>query len=170
MKKSFEPVSDFWHYALNPTNKPNKQWPMITNVNFQPIIRHYWHISLVLVLAVISEQFLKSQNSLLIGNASLAFGHIVLHPSARTFFQKSIGIERIIRQLLKLVEESWLSKPARKNVAIFLTKLVKVDERYEIPPRLSHCIITPFSFSFLQEFRNQHGTEILHSALKDVDL
>jgi hypothetical protein len=31
--------------------------------------------------------------------------------------------------MLKLVEESWLSKIARKNVAIFITKLVKADDR-----------------------------------------
>jgi deoxyribodipyrimidine photolyase len=34
--------------------------------------------------------------------------------------------------MLKLVEEDWLNKPARKNVAIFITKMVKADERYGI--------------------------------------
>ena len=120
-------------------------------------------------MLLISAQFIKSQNSLLIGNASLAFGQIIIHPSAHSFLQKTIGTERIISQLLKLVEESWLTKPARKNVAIFLTKLVKVDDRYGTHHR-SFCCAIPFSFSFLQEFRKQHGTEILHSALKDVDL
>lgn len=116
---------------------------------------------------MIYEQLIKSQNSLLIGNASLAFGQIVIHPSARVFMRKSIGIERIVTQLLKLIEESWLSKPAKKNVAIFLTKLVKVDDKYETN---DHFLFHSFLFSFLQEFRKQHGTEILHSALKDVDL
>lgn len=122
----------------------------------------------VLVLSLIYEQLITSQNSLLIGNASLAFGHIVIHPSTRLFLQKSIGITRVLRQLLKLVEESWLSKPAKKNVAIFLTKLVKIDDKYE--SLFSHPRSFLSSFSFLQEFRKQHGTEILHSALKDVDL
>jgi hypothetical protein len=45
------------------------------------------------------------------------------------FLQKT---SKTIEQMLKLVQESWLSKPAKKNVAIFITKMVKVDERYEI--------------------------------------
>ncbi|CAF2695229.1 unnamed protein product [Rotaria sp. Silwood2] len=104
------------------------------------------------LLSLIYEQLIKSQNSLLIGNGSLVFGHIIIHPSARTFLRNNSGIEKTVGQMLKLVEESWLSKAARKNVAIFITKMVKADE------------------SFLQEFRKQHGTEILHSALKDVEL
>ncbi|CAF3800334.1 unnamed protein product [Rotaria sp. Silwood1] len=106
----------------------------------------------VLFLSLIYEQIIKSQNSLLIGNGSLIFGHIIIHSSARIFLRNNLGIEKTIGQMLKLVEESWLSKAARKNVAIFITKMVKADE------------------SFLQEFRKQHGTEILHSALKDVEL
>jgi hypothetical protein len=31
---------------------------------------------------------------------------------------------------LKLIEESWLNKPARKSLAIFVTKLVKTDEKF----------------------------------------
>ncbi len=85
-----------------------------------------------LVLSLIYEQLIQSQNSLLIGNASLVFGHIIIQPSARAFFQKTPGIEKTMNQMLKLVEESWLSKPARKNVAIFITKMVKADDRYEI--------------------------------------
>ncbi|CAF1262047.1 unnamed protein product [Rotaria sordida] len=104
------------------------------------------------LLSLIYEQLIKSQNSLLIGNSSLVFGHIIIHSSARIFLRNNPGIEKTIDQMLKLVEESWLSKVARKNVAIFITKMVKADE------------------SFLQEFRKQHGTEILHSALKDVEL
>ncbi|CAF5022788.1 unnamed protein product, partial [Rotaria sp. Silwood1] len=104
------------------------------------------------LLSLIYEQIIKSQNSLLIGNGSLIFGHIIIHSSARIFLRNNLGIEKTISQMLKLVEESWLSKAARKNVAIFITKMVKADE------------------SFLQEFRKQHGTEILHSALKDVEL
>ncbi len=65
----------------------------------------------------------------MIGNASLLFGHIIIHSSARQFFQKTLGIEKTIGQMLKLVEESWLSKAAKKNVAIFITKMVKADEK-----------------------------------------
>ena len=82
------------------------------------------------MLSVIYDQLIKSQHSLLIGNASLLFGHIITHPSARRFLQKNPGAEKIIGQMLKLVEESWLSRAARKNVAIFITKMVKADERY----------------------------------------
>lgn len=32
-------------------------------------------------------------------------------------------------QMLKLVEESWLAKAAKKNVAIFITKMAKADQR-----------------------------------------
>ncbi|CAF0915497.1 unnamed protein product [Adineta steineri] len=109
-------------------------------------------IFFVLVLSLIYEQLITSQHSLLIGNASLVFGHVIIHSSVRIFLKENSGIEKTIGQMLKLVEESWLSKVARKNVAIFITKLVKADER------------------FLEEFRKQHGTEILHSALKDVEL
>ncbi len=59
----------------------------------------------------------------------MVFGHIINHPSARTFLREHSGIEKTISQMLKLVEESWLSKIARKNVAIFITKLVKADDR-----------------------------------------
>ncbi|CAF0915200.1 unnamed protein product [Adineta steineri] len=104
------------------------------------------------LLSLIYEQLITSQHSLLIGNASLVFGHVIIHSSVRIFLKENSGIEKTIGQMLKLVEESWLSKVARKNVAIFITKLVKADER------------------FLEEFRKQHGTEILHSALKDVEL
>jgi hypothetical protein len=38
------------------------------------------------------------------------------------------------------------------------------SEKYKI------AYLSFFLFSFLQEFRKQHGTEILHSALKDVEL
>lgn len=31
--------------------------------------------------------------------------------------------------MLKLVEESWLAKAAKKNVAIFITKMAKADQR-----------------------------------------
>jgi len=108
---------------------------MIINVKFS--IRYQRHICIfiLLVLSIIYEQLIKSQHSLLIGNASLVFGHIISHPSVRIFLQKTPGIEKIIGQMLKLVEESWLSKPARKNVAIFITKMVKADERYEIEQR-----------------------------------
>jgi hypothetical protein len=81
---------------------------------------------------LIYEQLIQSQNSLLIGNASLIFGHIIIHSSARIFLQKTAGIEKTINQMLKLVEEPWLSKPARKNVAIFITKMVKADDKYEL--------------------------------------
>jgi len=89
---------------------------------------------------------------LLIGNTSLLFGNIINHLTVRNFLEKLIGREQLMSQLLKLIEESWLNKPARKNLAIFLTKLVKSD------------------LNFLEEFRKQHGTEILHSALKDIEL
>ncbi|CAM4885913.1 unnamed protein product [Rotaria socialis] len=104
------------------------------------------------LLSLIYEQLITSQHSLLIGNSALMFGNISAHPSTRQFLQKNPGIEKIIGQMLKLVEESWLSKAAKKNVAIFITKMVKADE------------------NFLEEYRKQHGTEILHSALKDVEL
>ncbi|CAF0877328.1 unnamed protein product [Adineta ricciae] len=104
------------------------------------------------LLSTIYTQFSKSQHSLLIGNASLVFGNIVTHSAARKFLREHSKVGGTIGQMLKLVEEPWLSKVARKNVAIFITKLVRADE------------------NFLEEFRKQHGTEILHSALKDVEL
>jgi hypothetical protein len=91
-----------------------------------------YSIFILLVLSLIYEQLIKSQHSLLIGNASLVFGHVIIQPSARLFLQRTSGIEKTIGQMLKLVEEPWLSKPARKNVAIFITKLVKADEKYGI--------------------------------------
>ena len=81
------------------------------------------------MLSLIYEQFSKSQHSLLIGNAALLFSHIILHPEARACLENKPGIARTLRQLLALVEQSWLSKAAKKNVAIFVTKLVKADER-----------------------------------------
>ncbi|UJR31847.1 hypothetical protein I4U23_019323 [Adineta vaga] len=104
------------------------------------------------LLSVIYTQLIKSQHSLLIGNASLVFGNVITYSSVQKFLQDYSGIDKTISHMLKLVEQSWLSKVARKNVAIFITKLVKADE------------------SFLDEFRKQHGTEILHSALKDIEL
>jgi hypothetical protein len=82
------------------------------------------------VLSLIYDQLIKSQLSLLIGNAALVFGHIIIHASAREFLRNNSGIKKTISQMLKLVEEPWLSKAGRKNVAIFITKLVKADERY----------------------------------------
>ncbi|CAF2695121.1 unnamed protein product [Rotaria sp. Silwood2] len=103
-------------------------------------------------LSIVYEQLIKSRNSLLIENGSLVFGDIIIHSAARTFLHNNPGIDKTIGQRLKLLEESWLSKTARKNVAIFITKMFKTDE------------------SFLQEYRKEHGTEILHSAVKDVEL
>lgn len=81
---------------------------------------------------MIYNQLITSEHPLLIGNASLLFGNIIHQSSAHIFLQKTFGIEKIISQLLKLVEQSWLTKPARKNVAIFITKLVKSNERFEL--------------------------------------
>lgn len=153
-------------------NKYNKQLLVILNVKSSNQSRRIF-IDLfffALVLSVIYEQLIKSQHSLLIGNASLLFGHIINHSSACIFLKKTPGIEKTISQMLKLVEQSWLSKPAKKNVAIFITKLVKADERYVNKNASIYNIYILLLFSFLLEFRQQHGTEILHSALKDVEL
>ena len=104
-----------------------------------------------LVLSLIYEQLLNSENSLLIGNASLVFGHVIIHPSARSFLRKSSGIEITMAQMLKVVEEPWLTKPARKNVAIFITKLVKADEKYE-SHQLRYLLLNPFHLVFYKNF------------------
>lgn len=54
---------------------------------------------------------------------------MIVYPSAHKVLRKNPGVEKTIGQMLKLVEESWLSTAARKNVAIFITKMVKADER-----------------------------------------
>jgi hypothetical protein len=83
-----------------------------------------------LASSLIYDQFLKSQHSLLIGNILLLFGNIIIHSSTQIFLEKSIRINKTIFQLLKLIDESWLNKPARKSLAIFVTKLVKTDEKF----------------------------------------
>lgn len=94
----------------------------------------------------------STDNSLLIGNAVLIFSNVIHQRPARETLEKRPGVEQTLRQTLKLVEEPWLSGAARKNLGIFITKLVKSDAK------------------FLDEFRRQHGTEILHSAMKNVEL
>lgn len=88
----------------------------------------------------------------MIGNAVLTFSNVVQHSSTRSTLEKCFGIRKTLEQLLKLVEKTSLNVAARKNLAIFITKLVKSDEK------------------FLEEFRRQHGTEILHSAMKNIEL
>ena len=83
-----------------------------------------------LASSLIYDHFLKSQHSLLIGNILLLFGNIIIHLSTQIFLEKNIRINKTICQSLKLIEESWLNKRARKSLAIFVTKLVKTDEKF----------------------------------------
>lgn len=95
---------------------------------------------------------MKSENSLLIGNAALVLSNVISFVVAQRQLKKTPGPEKTVCQLLNLVEQLWLNKVAKKNLAVFLSKLVKSNEE------------------FLEEFRRQHGTEILHAALKEIEI
>ncbi|CAF0871945.1 unnamed protein product [Didymodactylos carnosus] len=99
-------------------------------------------------LLFIYRSLFNGTNFNLIGNAALIFGYIAHIPSVVSYFYST---ENLMKNLLTLIQDL-TNNDSKKNVGIFITKLVKNDER------------------LLLEFRNLNGTEILVSSLKNIQL